>query len=83
MVTFSLETDCQKIQGLANALQGRTFDAYDEIHKGFDGGVMQAVHASLAGCCAGCAVPAGAFKAMQVAARVALPKDVAISLQTE
>ncbi len=83
MVSFVLETDCQKIEGLAKALQGRSFDAYDEIHKGFEGEVMQTVRGSLAGCCAGCAVPAGVFKAMQVAARVALPKDVTISLRTE
>jgi hypothetical protein len=31
-------------------------------------------------CCAGCAVPAGLFKAMQVAAGLALPKDITIRL---
>ena len=69
MVSFVLETDCQKIEGLAKALQGRSFDAYDEIHKGFEGEVMQTVPRLLT-ICAGCAVPAGVFKAMQVAARV-------------
>jgi len=83
MVTFAIETDCQKIGGLAEALQGRQFDAYDEIHKGFEGEVMQAVRGSLSGCCAGCAVPVGVFKAMQVAARLALPKDLSITLRTE
>ncbi len=83
MVSFTLTTDCQKIEGLARALQGRTFDAYQEVHTGFDGEVMQTVRANLSGCCAGCVVPIGIFKAMQVAARVALPKDVTISLRTE
>ncbi|MFN2352102.1 MAG: hypothetical protein ABR497_09170, partial [Kiritimatiellia bacterium] len=35
---------------------------------------------NLKGCCAGCAVPVGVFKAMQVAAGLALPKDPTITL---
>ena len=57
MVSFSFTTDCQKIQGLANAFQGKTVDAYEEIHKGHDGEVMCTIRANLSGCCAGCAVP--------------------------
>ena len=83
MVTLTITTDCQKIQGLAEALNGRPVDAYDEIHKGHDGVIMTAVRAHLLGCCAGCAVPAGVFKAMQAAARVALPKDVSIAIRGE
>ena len=83
MVTFSIETECQKIAGLAEALGGKEYDAYDEIHGGFDGAVMGAVRASLSGCCAGCVVPAAVFKSLQVAARVALPRDVEIKLGTE
>jgi hypothetical protein len=41
------------------------------------------VRATLKGCCAGCAVPAGLFKAMQVAAGLALPKDINIRLTKE
>jgi hypothetical protein len=37
----------------------------------------------LKGCCAACAVPVGAFKAMQVAAGVALPKDVTLGMSLE
>ncbi len=83
VVTLAITTDCQKIQGLAEALQGRPLDAYDEIHKGHEGVIMTAVRAHLLGCCAGCAVPVGVFKAMQVAARVALPKDVSIAMTVE
>ena len=83
MVSFALATDCQKIQGLGSALHGRSFDAYSEIHTGFDGGVMQTVRANLSGCCAGCVVPVGIFKSMQVAARVALPKEVMVYLEVE
>jgi hypothetical protein len=82
-VALTLTTDCQKVQGLAESLRGRPVDAYDEIHRGHDGTIMTAVRAHLLGCCAGCAVPVGIFKAMQVAARVALPKDISITLRGE
>lgn len=83
MVTLSITAACQKVQGLAEELNGRPIDAYDEIHRGHDGAIMTAARAHLLGCCAGCAVPVGIFKAMQVAARVALPKNVSITLETE
>ena len=35
------------------------------------------------GCCAACAVPVGTFKAMQVAASVALPKDVTLTISND
>jgi len=41
------------------------------------------VRETLKGCCAGCAVPAGLFKAMQVAAGLALPQDITIRLSAE
>ena len=44
---------------------------------------MPLVRANLHGCCAGCAVPVGLFKAMQVAAGLALPKDIEIALSLE
>jgi len=80
MVRLSIETDCQKIAALAAALTGKEIDGYAEIGAGFDGMVMAAARATLSGCCAGCAVPAGIFKAVQVAARVALPRDIEITL---
>ena len=83
LVTLTISTDCQKVQGLAEALNGQQIDAYEEIHRGHDGAIMTAVRAHLLGCCAGCAVPVGIFKAMQVAARVALPKDVTIAMEGE
>jgi hypothetical protein len=83
MVTLEIETDCEKIAGLAEALRGKEIDAYTEIGAGFAGVVMSAVRSSLSGCCAGCAVPVGIFKVLQVAARLALPKKVAISLSAD
>ena len=82
-VTLAIETNCDTIAGLAEALNGTEIDGYDEIAKGFDGVVMTAVRSTLSGCCAGCAVPVGIFKALQAAARVALPRDVSIQLTSE
>ena len=81
MVTLEVETDCQKIAGLAEALREKEIDGYDEIAAGFEGVIMSAVRASLSGCCAGCAVPPAIFKALQVAARVALPREVTITIE--
>ena len=79
-VRLNIETDCQTIAALAEALKGKQIDGYAEIGAGFDGVVMSTVRAHLSGCCAGCAVPVGIFKSVQVAARVALPKDIAIRM---
>ena len=83
MVRLEIETDCEKIAGLAGTLKGEDIDGYAEIGAGFDGVVMSATRAALSGCCAGCAVPVGIFKAVQVAARVALPRDISITLTKE
>lgn len=45
--------------------------------------MMSAVKETLIGCCAGCAVPAELFKGMQVAAGLALPKDINIRITKE
>ena len=81
MVTFRIESPCANIQHLAGLLG--TVDAYAELGAGFDGEVHSAARQSLKGCCSGCVVPVSIFKAMQVAARVALPKDVSIVFRLE
>ncbi|MFH0795590.1 MAG: hypothetical protein V2A65_00850 [Candidatus Omnitrophota bacterium] len=58
-------------------------DGYAEIGAGSDGVVLATGRECLKGCCAGCAVPCAVFKAMQVAAGVALPKDVTIRITKE
>jgi hypothetical protein len=83
MVHLEIETDCETIASLAGALKGKDIDGYAEIGAGFDGVVMAASRAALSGCCAGCVVPAGIFKAVQVAARVTLPRDVSVTLTKE
>ena len=77
-VRFTVDSPCENIQGLAARLSD--VDAYAELGAGFDGAIHQAARASLRGCCSGCVVPAGFFKAMQVAANVALPQDISIQL---
>lgn len=81
LVTFSVDTDCDKIGQLAAALADRQpLDAFQEISPAGEGVFMATVRETLTGCCSGCAVPAGIFKAMQVAAGLALPKDISICL---
>ena len=79
-VTLSIRSDCEKIRGVAQDLQA-PIDAYQEIGAGFDGAVYKVVLARLKGCCAGCAVPSGIFKSVQVAGGVALPSPVAIDIE--
>ena len=75
-VGFQVTTPCENIKGLAERLPD--VDAYAELGAGFDGELHEAFRASLRGCCSGCVVPAGIFKAMQIAAGVALPGAVSI-----
>jgi len=70
--------DCQKIRGVAEALQV-PIDAYKEIGDGSDGVVLSAARTHLTGCCAGCAVPSGIFKSVQVAGSVALPAPISFT----
>ena len=75
-VSFQVITTCENIKSLAETLQ--EVDAYAELGAGFDGQLHQALRASLRGCCSGCVVPAGIFKAMQIAAGVALPQTASM-----
>jgi hypothetical protein len=80
-ITFDIATNCEKIRQLAQTLQNKEpIDAYQEISPKGPAVIMTSVKETLMGCCAGCAVPVGLFKAMQVAAGLALPKDITIIL---
>ena len=80
LVTLKIESECEKIRGLAAALT-TPIDAYQEIGDGSDGVVLSAARAHLKGCCAGCAVPSGVFKSVQVAGGVALPAPISITIE--
>lgn len=78
-VTLQVESTCEKIAALAAQLG--PIDAYQEIGDGFDGIVLTAARNALKGCCAGCAVPSGIFKTVQVAGGVALPATISITME--
>lgn len=80
-VTFEIESDCENIQRLADGFP--TVDGYSEIGAGFDGAIHRSVRETLKGCCSGCVVPCGIFKAMQVAAGLALPAPASIEVTKE
>jgi hypothetical protein len=84
-VTFdNIETKCEKIDKLGVLLKEKgLIDAYQEISPKAEGVIMQTARLLLKGGCTGCAVPMGLFKAMQVAAGLALPRDVSIKLIRE
>jgi len=80
-VSFNIITDCEKISKLAKDLI--EVDSYNEIKEGFEGKLYGVIRKNLTGCCSGCAVPVGIFKSMQVAANLALPKDITIKIKKE
>ena len=83
-VHFAISTDCEKVAALATGLtEHGPFDAFDEIDPRTEGSLMNVVRQHLQGCCSGCAVPVGLFKAMQVAAGVALPQDISIAVSLD
>jgi hypothetical protein len=79
-VALDITSDCEKIRTLASALK-EPVDAYQEIADGHDGVIQRAVRAHITGCCAGCVVPSGIFKSVQVAGGVALPAPVSYTIE--
>ncbi len=83
-VVLDIQTDCEKIERLSLLLrEAGLIDAYQEINPTGESVIFDKVHSCLKGCCAGCAVPVGIFKAMQVAAGLALPKGITITMTKE
>jgi hypothetical protein len=83
-VTFTIASGCEKARAFGEALMAKgAVDGYSELGAGADGVVLTTARESLKGCCAACVVPVGTFKAMQVAAGVALPKDVTLIITAE
>ncbi len=81
MVQLKVVSPCETIQNLGQSLA--EVDAYSEIGCGFNGVVHQTVQKTLKGGCSGCIVPSGIFKAMQVAAGLALPHPASIQFLSE
>jgi len=83
-VTFRIASGCEKARKFGEALIAKgPVDGYAEIGAGADGVVLTIARECLKGCCAACAVPIGTFKALQVAAGVALPKEIHIEIKQE
>lgn len=78
-VTFRFDSECPKAGKFGEALMALgPVDGYSEIGNGSEGVVLTTARANIKGSCAACAVPIAAFKAMQVAAGLALPKEVTL-----
>ena len=83
-VTFDIQSDCGKIRAVAELLKrAGEIDAYQEISPNGPNVVLGAASNVLKGCCAACAAPVGIFKGMQVAAGLALPKNISIEVSKE
>jgi hypothetical protein len=78
-VSFKFESDCPNVQKLAEDFP--VVDGYQEIGDGYGGVIFTKVISGLKGCCSGCVVPCGIFKAMQVAAGLALPSPASIDIE--
>lgn len=80
MVTLKVASGCDKIRRLADGIaEFGPLDAYAEVFAGKDS-LLGLCRRQLTSCCAGCAVPVALYKAMQVAANLALPATVTISM---
>ena len=78
-VTLSITSDCENIRQLAALLP--ELDVFSEIGAGYDGELLTLVRERVQGCCTGCVVPAGLFKAMQIAAGLALPQTATMEFE--
>lgn len=84
LVTFQIESTCEKVQRLAEKIQQQNpVDAYTEIFSSAHSLILASASMPPLGCCAGCVVPAGIFKGMQVAAGLALPKDCYLKIESK
>jgi hypothetical protein len=80
-VRLKISSDCEKITALAANIDSHgELDAYQEINPAGRSLVLESARACLSGCCAGCIVPAGVFKGMQVACGLALPQEARVRI---
>lgn len=79
--TLEISSGCKTIQALAEKVQ--QVDGMHEIKYGFEGVIFSEARKLIKACCAGCIVPAGIFKAVQVANDLALAKNAEISFIME
>lgn len=83
-VVLEIETDCQNIAKLARQLQAHgPLDAFAELDPRQVSPILAGAASALDDCCAGCIVPSGISKCLQVAAGLQLPTDAAIRFLTD
>ncbi len=83
-VVLRITSACENVQRAAAIIeQHGPIDSYREVGNGITGVVLSASRKASEGCCSACAVPIGIFKCLQVAAGLALPKDIHITLTKE
>ena len=83
-VEFDVKSGCEKVRKFAEALKTvGAVDAFQEISGKKQSKVMDAAKKTLKGCCSACVAPCGVFKAMQVAAGLALPKNISLKISKE
>jgi hypothetical protein len=79
-VQLSIQSGCPHIQELAESLAGvdpyKELSCRQEITSILSAGLKHCVHAA-------CPVPVGIVKAVEVAAKLALPRDVAIHISAD
>jgi len=79
-VEIAIDSPCPKIQQLASQIA--QISAFDEIRKPIiESAVYQAAAASK--CHTACPIPSAVIKAIEVAAGLALPKDVTFSISKD
>lgn len=81
-VRLTVESDCEKVQAYGVELASKMpLTAFDELRLGSEGAIIGTAKRHLRGCCSACVTCDGVFKAMQVAAGLALPAQVEIELE--
>jgi len=79
MVTFKMETTCANIERLMEIVaNGDAIDAYHEIDTRVESYIVAA--GRTARVCTDCVVPVSLIKALRIAAGLAMPKDVVITV---
>ncbi len=83
-VRLRVESDCEKVRAYGAELSGKMpLSALDELRQGSEGAILSTARGHLKGCCSACVTCDGVFKAMQVAAGLALPAPVQIELELQ
>jgi hypothetical protein len=83
-VVFDIKSGCEKIQKYAEALATHgPVDAFAVLDPNQANPILTAAQQTITGCCTSCVVPVSVFRAMQVAAGLALPKNISIEISKE